>query len=46
MERKEKEITVEELARLLQSQEGDFIIHVEPGEGEGDADGESGAVSA
>ena len=30
MEGKEKEITVEELAGLLQSQEGEFIIHVEP----------------
>lgn len=44
MEGKEKEITVEELARLIQSQEGDFIIHVEPGEE--DADGKAGAISA
>lgn len=44
MEGKEKEITVEALAGLLQSQEGDFIIHVEPGEG--DADGKAGAISA
>ena len=44
MEGKEKEITVEELAGLIQSQEGDFIIHVAPGEG--DADGKAEAISA
>lgn len=39
-----KEVTVEELVGLIQSQQGEFIIHVEPGEG--DADGEAGIVSA
>lgn len=39
-----KEVTVEELVVILQSQEGEFIIHVEPGEGE--AYGEAGAISA
>ena len=32
MEREVKEVTVEELIDLIQSQEGEFIIHVEPGE--------------
>lgn len=31
----EKEITMEELLKLLQSQDGEFIIHVEFGKGEG-----------
>lgn len=44
MEVKEKEVTVEELARLIQSQEGEFIIHVESGEGATYED--NGAVSA
>ena len=39
-----KEVTVEELFRLIQSQEGEFIIHVELGEG--DACGDSETVSA
>lgn len=39
-----KEVTVEELVGLIQSQQGEFIIHVEPGEE--DADGEAGTVSA
>ena len=39
-----KEDTVEELVGLIQSQQGEFIIHVEPGEE--DADGEAGTVSA
>lgn len=33
MEKEVKEVTVEELKRLIQSQEGEFIIRVEPGEG-------------
>lgn len=44
MGKEEKEVTMEELVRLLQSQQGEFIIHVEPGEE--DADGEAGTVSA
>lgn len=44
MEVKEKEVTVEELARLIQSQEGEFIIHVESGEGE--TYGDAGVISA
>lgn len=32
MEKEVKEVTVEELVRLIQSQEGEFIIHIEPGE--------------
>ena len=39
-----KEVTVEELVRLIQSQQGEFIIHAEPGEE--DADGEAGTISA
>lgn len=39
-----KEVTMEELAEILQSQQGDFIIRVEPGEE--DADGEAGTVPA
>ena len=39
-----KEVTVEELVGLIQSQKGEIIIHVEPGEE--DADGEAGTVSA
>ena len=39
-----KEVTVEELVRLIQSQQGEFIIHVETGEE--DADGEAGTISA
>ena len=31
----EKEITMEELLKLIQSRDGDFIIHVEFGKGEG-----------
>ena len=31
----EKEITMEELLKLLQSQDGEFIIHVEFGKEEG-----------
>lgn len=44
MEREVKEITVEELKKLIQSQEGEFIIRVEPGGG--DADGKTESVSA
>lgn len=43
MEREVKEVTVEKLKKLIQSQEGEFIIHVEPGEG--DADGKAESVS-
>ena len=43
MEKEVKEVTVEELKRLIQSQEGEFIIRVEPGEGE--ADGKTESVS-
>ena len=39
-----KEVTVEELVGLIQSQQGEFISQVEPGEE--DADGEAGTVSA
>lgn len=31
----EKEITMDELSKLIQSQDGEFIIHVEFGKGEG-----------
>lgn len=34
MEREVKEVTVEELKKLIQSQEGEFFIRVEPGKGE------------
>ena len=44
MEREVKEVTVAELIDLIQSQEGEFIIHVEPGEE--DADGKTESVSA
>ena len=44
MERKETEVTLEELKTLIQSQEREFIIRVEPGEG--DADGKTESVSA
>ncbi len=32
MEKEVKEVTMEELICLLQSQRGEFIIHIEPGE--------------
>lgn len=41
MERERKEVTIEELIDLIQSQEGEFIIHVEPGEGEAHGNAES-----
>lgn len=44
MEQDEKEVTMEELVRMIQSQEGEFIIRVEPGGGE--TDGRSESVSA
>lgn len=44
MEQDVKEVTMEELARMIQSQEGEFIIRVEPGKGE--TDGKSESVSA
>lgn len=33
-----KELTLEELRELIKEQEGDFIIHIEQGEEEPDAD--------
>lgn len=44
MEIKEKKVTMEELAELIQSQKGEFIIRVEPEEGDVYAD--AGIVSA
>lgn len=44
MEKEIKEVTAEELIRLINSQEGEFIIRVEPGKE--DADGKSETVSA
>lgn len=44
MEIKEKEVTLEELAKLIQTQEGEFIIRVKPREGDAYAD--AGTVSA
>ena len=44
MEKEVKTVTVEEFKRLLQSQEGEFIIRVEPGEG--DADGKTESFSS
>ncbi len=44
MEEKEKEISMEELAGLIQAKEGEFIIHIEPGEEE--THGETEGVSA
>lgn len=44
MEQHVKEVTMEELVQMIQSQEGEFIIRVEPGEGE--IDGRSESVSA
>lgn len=35
MEKEVKEVTLEELKTLIQSQEGEFIIRVESGKGEG-----------
>jgi hypothetical protein len=37
MEETPKELTVKELMELVQQQEGEFIIRIEPGEGETDA---------
>lgn len=44
MEKEVKEVTVEELKKLIQSQEGEFIIRVEAGEGE--THGKTESVSA
>ena len=41
MESGERAITMEELAGLIQAQEGEFIIRVEPGKGEIDGEQES-----
>lgn len=43
MEKEVKEVTMEELKNLIQSQEGEFLIRVEPGEG--DTDGYAEPVS-
>ena len=37
MEETPKELTVRELLELVQRQEGEFIIHIEPGGEESDA---------
>ena len=37
MEETPKELTVKELMELVQQQEGEVIIRIEPGEGETDA---------
>ena len=42
MENEEMTVTIGELARLIQSQEGEFIIHV--GIGEEAIDGEAGNI--
>lgn len=44
MDNAEKELTVEELAHMIQEQEKDFIIRV--GLGEEEKHGEGGSVSA
>lgn len=44
MEKEIKEVTAEELIRIINSQEGEFIIRVEPGKG--DSDGRTETVSA
>ncbi len=44
MEKEVKEVTMEELVRMIQSQEGEFIIHIESGEGE--THGDTKSVSA
>lgn len=36
-----KEVTMEELSKLIQSQRGEFMIHVELGEGEQHGDKKS-----
>lgn len=36
MEKEVKEVAMEELKKLIQSQEGEFIIRVEPGEEDAD----------
>lgn len=43
MEKEIKEVTAEELKKLIQSQEGEFIIRVEPEKG--DADGYTEPIS-
>ena len=37
MEEIQKELTLDELMELVRRQEGEFIIRIEPGEGEADA---------
>lgn len=47
MEKEVKEVTPEELATLIKSQEGEFVIRVEFGKEAADgADGDTGNVSA
>lgn len=41
MEKEVKEVTMEEIKKLIQSQKGEFIIRVEPGEEDADEKTES-----
>jgi len=45
MGKKEKEVTLSELAELIQSQQKDFLIRVEQGEGE-NSGGNAKTISA
>lgn len=38
MEDSQKELTMEELAELIRQQKGDFMIYIEPGGDDADAD--------
>ena len=44
MEETQKELTVKELLELVQQQEGEFIIRIEPGGEEADADAGTGTL--
>ena len=44
MEETAKELTVKELLELVQRQEGEFIIHIEPGGEETNADAGKGTL--
>lgn len=44
MEETPKELTVKELMELVQRQEGEFIIHIEPGGEETNADAGTGTL--
>ena len=44
MEETAKELTVKELLELVQRQEGEFIIRIEPGGEEADADAGTGTL--